>query len=78
MHTMCCPLCAVSQVLCLAVSGGSTDSGPKEARFRSASRYTRVGYLRCSLTQLKCNTDPESYTGPGEAAQSSWDTHHTM
>jgi len=58
LHDRCC--CAVLQVLCL--TGGQVP----EVQFRSASRYTRVGYLRCSLTQLKCTADPETYTGPGE------------
>jgi hypothetical protein len=49
------------QVLCLVDS----NSKQPEARFKSASRYTRVTYLRCSLSKLECSTHPETYSGPG-------------
>jgi len=37
------------------VQGGANPS----VSFRSSSRYTRVGYLDCSLTSLTCTVSPE-------------------
>jgi hypothetical protein len=42
-----------SEVLCM---GGAK---PSVVSFRSSSRYTRVGYLECSLTSLTCTVSPQ-------------------
>jgi hypothetical protein len=63
--SMSCPTHFPLQVLCLP--DDKTPPTP-QARFKSASRYTRVTYLRCSLLQLNCTTDRETYDGPGKNA----------